>query len=98
MKSTLRSGNRRSVFKTSARSAGGPQIPLPTTRIAPKPRRLTSKAPPMRKRPDSAALVMGSLREFFGKRGQGQLASGGIEDKIEVKLPPVFKPKIVPRS
>jgi hypothetical protein len=59
---------------------------------------LTSKAPPMRKRPDSAALVMGSLREFLSERLQGQLASGGIEDKIEATLPPVFKPKIVPRS
>ena len=34
-------------------------------RIAPKPRRLTSKAPPMRTRPDSAALIMLDLREFF---------------------------------
>ena len=36
--------------------------------------------------------------EVFAERAQGQLASGGIEDKIEATLPPVFKPKIVPRS
>src|SRR5271155_5834607 len=68
MKSTPRAGRRRKVFSASARSAGGPQIPRPTMRIAPKPRRLTSKAPPMRKRPDSSALVTVGLRGFHAER------------------------------
>src|SRR5271166_5588646 len=37
-------------------------------RIAPKPRRLTSKTPPMRKLPDCAAVVIANPREIFGKR------------------------------
>src|SRR6185437_7655653 len=32
------------------------------------------------------------------RRAYGQLARGGIEDRIEATLPPVFNPKIVPRS
>lgn len=28
----------------------------------------------------------------------GQRTSGGIDDKIDSTLPPVFRPKIVPRS
>jgi len=29
---------------------------------------------------------------------QGQRTSGGIEERIESTFPPVFRPKIVPRS
>src|SRR5271166_6926094 len=70
MKSTPRSGSRRSA---SARSLGGPQIPRPTMRIAPKPRRLTSNAPPMRKRPDSNALIMANPRECGSRSGPARL-------------------------
>ena len=30
--------------------------------------------------------------------GYGHFTSGGIDDRIESTLPPVFSPKIVPRS
>ena len=49
MKSTPSSGRRRSVASAPARSAGGPQMPLPVMRIAPKPRRWIWSSPPMRK-------------------------------------------------
>ena len=53
----------------------------------------------MRKRPDWGGVdhhVKSS--RVSGGVGQGQLASGGIEDKIEATFPPVLSPKIVPRS
>ena len=40
----------------------------------------------------------GQSPRVFVELAQGQLASGGIDDRIEAMLPPVFKPKIVPRS
>jgi hypothetical protein len=41
---------------------------------------------------------MVNLPKAFAGPAQGQLARGGIEDRIEAMFPPVFKPKIVPRS
>src|SRR5687767_1099454 len=76
MKFTPRSGNRFNTRKASGLSDGGPQTPLPVMRIAPKPRRLTSSSPPMRKVPEWAAVkvAMGpplfsvALRQVGGKR------------------------------
>ena len=52
---------------------------------------------------DAKAARLGSVDHgqsprVFVELAQGQLASGGIDDRIEAMLPPVFKPKIVPRS
>src|SRR5271165_614581 len=87
MKSTPRSGRRFNVRIASARSGGGPQIPLPTMRMAPKPRRLTSNASPILNRPDRAAFDMGTpgVRRRFsgparlgrhGRQNGGDVASG----------------------
>jgi hypothetical protein len=43
----------------------------------------------------SLPLAMTSKRK---PPAHGQRTSGGIEDRIESTLPPVFNPKIVPRS
>src|SRR5262245_3122408 len=66
MKVTPRSTARRSTAVASSRSAGGPQIPGPVTRIAPKPSRLTVRSPPTSIVPACAALLMGrgSFRRF----------------------------------
>src|SRR5271165_3600102 len=77
MKSTPRSGWRFSVRIASARSSGGPQTPLPTMRMAPKPSRLTSNFPPMRKRPDCAALLMTVLARVFSRSGPAGLGRHG---------------------
>jgi hypothetical protein len=37
-------------------------------------------------------------RYTSGQAAQGHFTSGGSEDRIESTLPPVFSPKIVPRS
>src|ERR1700730_16270876 len=55
MKFTPNSGSRRRVRMTSALSAGGPQMPGPVSRIAPKPRRLILIAPPTMNEPDLPA-------------------------------------------
>ena len=34
----------------------------------------------------------------FGVAPQGQRTVGGMEERIESTFPPVFRPKIVPRS
>src|SRR6476659_7905721 len=41
-------------------SSGGPQIPSPVMRIAPKPRRRTSRSPPILKVPDALTFIRGS--------------------------------------
>src|SRR5579859_2213709 len=55
MKLTPRSMARLRTLIASWRSAGWPQTPWPVMRIAPKPRRLTSRSLPMRNWPDFAA-------------------------------------------
>src|ERR1700712_4650672 len=49
---------RRSTASAPSRSAGGPVIPGPVRRIAPKPRRGTSRAPPIGEGPDAVAVGM----------------------------------------
>ncbi len=46
MKLTPSSIARRNTAFASSRSAGGPQMPSPVIRMAPKPRRLTVRSPP----------------------------------------------------
>jgi len=51
--------------------------------------------------PGSARLrrLSGTTRDEVDGAGRyGQRTVGGIEDRIEATLPPVFRPKIVPRS
>src|SRR6187200_2061332 len=55
MKLIRSSGTRLRVRVASALSAGGPQMPGPVRRIAPKPRRLTSISPPILNEPDLRA-------------------------------------------
>jgi len=58
MKFTASTGSCRRVRMASARSTGSPQISgEPVIRMAPKPRRLISTSPPIRKCPASLALV-----------------------------------------
>jgi len=52
----------RNTFFAASRSAGQPQMPLPTMRIAPKPIRLTVRSPPIVSVPAAAAgLVDGAV-------------------------------------
>ena len=57
MKLTPSSTTRRSVSLACARSGGSPQMPLPVTRIAPKPIRRTTRSPPISMVPAAAALA-----------------------------------------
>ena len=56
MKFTPSSTARRRTAFASSRSGGGPQMPRPVIRIAPKPRRLTVRSPPTSMVPASPAL------------------------------------------
>ena len=56
MKFTPSSTARRRTAIASSRSAGGPQIPGPVIRIAPKPSRLTVRSPPTSMVPAVAAF------------------------------------------
>ena len=67
---------------------GRPFRPPPTSA---RPRAARSGRPPEPMRV-SAFGVRGS------KTAYGHFTSGGIDDRIEVTLPPVFRPKMVPRS
>src|SRR3954447_15477407 len=58
MKSTPSSGRRRSTAIAVSWSGGGPQMPLPVMRIAPKPRRWTSRSPPILKVPEAVAVAI----------------------------------------
>src|SRR5438445_47471 len=62
MKLIPRSSARRSTRLHSSRSAGSPQIPSPVRRMAPKPKRLTGRSPPMSMVPASAALMVVVVR------------------------------------
>src|ERR1017187_5086975 len=57
MRLTPSSTARRSVARAAGLSAGGPQMPAPVMRMAPKPRRLTVRPPPMAKVPAAAAVI-----------------------------------------
>src|SRR5260221_619294 len=61
---------RRRTAIAALRSLGGPQIPSPVRRMAPKPRRLTVSSPPKSIVPQSAAdrLVAFSLMFFLQRR------------------------------
>src|SRR3954454_20427378 len=78
MKSTPRSTARRSTDFAVSGSSGGPQIPSPVSRIAPKPRRRTSRSPPRDKAPAAAASVlsiaMSSRLPVAGNRKTGARA------------------------
>ena len=56
MKLTPSSTTRRSVAMAWSRLGGSPQMPLPVIRIAPNPRRLTVRSPPMSMVPAAAAV------------------------------------------
>src|SRR5919202_4085972 len=57
MKSMSSSRTRRRTARAWAGSSGGPQIPRPVMRMAPKPRRVTSMSPPMANEPDAEAVI-----------------------------------------
>src|SRR5215210_5576754 len=63
MKLTPSSTARRSTRLAASRSGGGPQIPSPVMRIAPKPSRFTSTSPPRETVPAAAASL-----SFTGER------------------------------
>src|SRR5687767_12790390 len=69
MKLTPSSTARRNTVLAASRSGGSPQIPRPVTRIAPKPRRLTVRSPPIVIVADDAALTAGSLMARTVRRG-----------------------------
>src|SRR4051794_5235714 len=58
MKSTPRSGRRRSTARAASGFSGGPQMPGPVMRMAPKPRRVTSMSPPIANVPDAIAVTV----------------------------------------
>src|SRR6266446_714871 len=68
MKLTSSSAARRRTAKAALRSFGGPQIPSPVRRIAPKPRRCTEISPPSETSPaklaESSFLFMIDLQKF----------------------------------
>src|SRR6476659_7985887 len=81
MKSTPSSGSRRRTASASSRSsgvAGGPQIPGPVMRIAPKPRRVTVSSPPMANVPAAVAVTFtaGTLPAAAAWRTQGRALRG----------------------
>src|SRR5947209_7174870 len=64
MKVTPSSTARRSTAIATARSGGAPQMPVPVTRMAPNPRRLTVRSPPTSMVPATAALVSGMPKGY----------------------------------
>src|SRR6516225_5306522 len=58
MKFTSSSTARRSTALASSRSRGSPQMPRPVRRMAPNPRRLTVRSPPMSMVPEAAAVTV----------------------------------------
>src|SRR5215213_8206447 len=84
MKSTPSSGRRFSTACTFSGSFAGPQTPSPTMRIAPYPRRVTSRSPPILNVPDAAAEIdamsptIGRLAHGFApQRRPGVFTVGG---------------------
>src|SRR5215472_607902 len=92
MKLTPSSTTRRSVLMACSRLGGSPQIPRPVIRIAPNPRRLTVRSPPISTVPaavaDGCVLILPSLSSAGiaslsltkpGGRpaGQGRVEQGG---------------------
>jgi hypothetical protein len=59
MRSIPSSSARRRTRLASSGSSGGPQMPLPVIRMAPKPRRRTSRSPPMVKVSMASTLATG---------------------------------------
>src|SRR3954451_13594431 len=69
MKSTPRPESRSSTRTASSRFGGSPQMPGPVRRIAPKPRRVTSRSPPIVKVPEPVAEIAdmrATLAHVFG--------------------------------
>src|SRR5688500_5835071 len=58
MKSTPSSGRRWRTRMASSWSRGGPQMPSPVMRMAPNPRRVTSRSPPIVNVPAAVAVVV----------------------------------------
>src|ERR1700676_2622970 len=73
MKFVPSSSARRSTARACLASRGSPQTSSPVTRIAPKPRRLTSRSPPINNRPAAAA---GCLRSDVASRFETASAAG----------------------
>src|ERR1700722_4814928 len=67
MKFTPRSGSLLNVRNASARSAGGPHIPGPVSRIVPKPSRLTRRSSPILKVPDLAAEFVSDIETLLNQ-------------------------------
>src|SRR5262245_66384808 len=62
MKSTSSERSRRRTARAATGSFGGPQMPSPVMRIAPKPSRVTSRSPPMANVPDAVAVTVMTAR------------------------------------
>src|SRR5713226_113279 len=80
MKLMPSSRTRRSTRLHSSRSAGSPQIPSPVMRIAPKPKRLTGRSPPMSMVPASAALMVVVVRSAMSSswNSRPRCGKGGV--------------------
>ena len=84
--------NRRWTFvsATSWPGLSRPSTPGRSTNVARKPQRRRVDA--RDKRGHDAAVANNARKNY------GHFTSGGIDERIESTLPPVFNPKIVPRS
>src|SRR4051812_25238145 len=83
MKSTPSSGSRFSTRRASSTSSGMPQTPLPVIRMAPKPRRQTSRSPPILNRPAGAALNSAILFSFQVSGGDDR--TGEVADAVDAR-------------
>src|SRR5882757_5018831 len=79
------SAARRKTLMASFRSLGGPQTPLPVILMAPKPRRLTGRSPPMANWPACAAGVW--AQSMFAGVLMISLLYSAIESSIRVRSP-----------
>jgi hypothetical protein len=68
-KSTSSERSRRSTARAATGSSGGPQMPRPVMRIAPKPSRVTSMSPPMANAPDAVAVTAMTAHVYPRVRG-----------------------------
>src|ERR1700721_1996636 len=68
----------------SSRSAGGPQTPLPTMRIAPKPSRLTVRSPPRVNVPDAWATEFCAVTSTTVRRKWGRASSAWQAERVDL--------------
>src|SRR5690349_2660030 len=76
---TSSSTARRRTARAVSSSAGRPVMPGPVRRMAPKPRRRTSRSPPMRKEPDAVAVGMAAALPSEDRQVALELPSGHLD-------------------